>query len=293
MNIDFSFFQIPIQIPSKFLANEIFHPNWQFIFISGIQISVIAYLLFLIYLRLRGTQAQKTVDGILLLIPLIACSYFFKLRIFMWLFELLLPAILVGIVVLFSAEIRRFLSNLGRQGLSWLNLLTWVRSPLNQAKDDELSIKDIVKRIIEAVELFSRNKTGALIVFDNAWSERLYINSGRKLDAVISTELLLNIFYPKSPLHDGAVLILDKRIYAASVILPITENPKLNPWQYGTRHRAALGISEQSTTAFCLVVSEETGRISIAESGKISKITSIEELSAALEIKLLTLEGSQ
>ena len=197
----------------------------------------------------------------------------------------------MGLVVLFAPEIRRFLSNLGRDGFGWLNLLTWVKTSNIPRGEEATTVKEVIREIIDAVENFSRNKIGSLMVFDNTWSDRLYINSGRKLDAVVSTELLLNIFYPKSPLHDGAVLIRNKRVYAASVILPITENPKLNPWQYGTRHRAALGICEISPSSLCLVVSEETGSISIAEAGKISKISSIEELTALLEIKLLNMES--
>lgn len=146
---------------------------------------------------------------------------------------------------------------------------------------------NLVDEILGAVSFFSRNKVGALLVFENTWSDKLYLSSGCLLDAVISTELLLNIFYPKSPLHDGAVIIRNKKLYAASVILPITENPRLNPWQYGTRHRAALGISEANKDCFCLVVSEESGDISIAESGKITKITKLDELKSFLYTWLL------
>ncbi|MDX1920128.1 MAG: diadenylate cyclase CdaA, partial [Candidatus Caenarcaniphilales bacterium] len=266
---------IPKIILNIFSGN-LFNLSLPTVIVSLLQILIIGYIIFAIYWKTRGTTAQKLINGIVLLIPVVACFYFFRLIIFIWLFELFLPAIVVGIVVLFSPELRRFLTNLGKDGLSWLNMLTWVKT---SNKDDEpKSIKELVKEIVDAAEIFSRNKTGALIVFDNTWSDRLYINSGRKLDAVVSTELLLNIFYPKSPLHDGAVLIRNKRIQAASVILPITENPKLNPWQYGTRHRAALGISESNPHSLCLIVSEETGAISLAEHGKIIKVTTIEEL---------------
>lgn len=279
---------IPKIILNIFSGN-LFNLSLPTVIVSLLQILIIGYIVFAIYWRTRGTNAQKLLNGIILLTPVVACFYFFHLIIFIWLFELFLPAIVVGIVVLFSPEIRRFLTNLGKDGLSWLNMLTWVKT---SSKDDEpRSIKELVKEIVDAAEIFSRNKTGALIVFDNTWSDRLYINSGRKLDAVVSTELLLNIFYPKSPLHDGAVLIRNKRIQAASVILPITENPKLNPWQYGTRHRAALGISESNPQSLCLVISEETGAISIAEQGKIIKVSSIEELQKTLEIKLIQVEG--
>ncbi len=272
-------------------SGNLFGLSWPIAVISVFQLIIIGYLILVIYWRTKGTQVQKLINGILFLILIIGLFYLFKLRIFTFLFELFLPAIVVSLVVLFTPEVRRFLSNLGQDGLTWLFLLTWVKDTTSNNNEEPRSIKDLVKEIIDAVEIFSGNKTGALIVFDNTWSDRLYINSGRKLDAVVSTELLLNIFYPKSPLHDGAVLIRNKRIHAASVILPITENPKLNPWQYGTRHRAALGISETNPNCICLIVSEETGGISIAENGKISKISSMEELSPILEVKLLTLEA--
>jgi len=204
------------------LSGNLFSLSWPIVVISVFQLIIIFYLIFIIYWRTKGTQVQKLINGILFLIPLIGLFYLFKLRIFTFLFELFLPAIVVSLVVLFTPEVRRFLSNLGQDGLTWLILLTWVKDTSNNK--EPRSIKDLVKEIIDAVEIFSGNKTGALIVFDNTWSDRLYINSGRKLDAVVSTELLLNIFYPKSPLHDGAVLIRNKRIHAASVILPITEH---------------------------------------------------------------------
>jgi len=279
------------KLVSNILSGNFFHLSWPLVVLSILQIVIIAYLLFVIYWRTRGTQAQKALNGILFLSPLIGLSYAFKLRIFTWLFELFLPAIFVGLVVLFAPELRRFLTNFGREGSSWLSLLTWVKTQTPNRDEEPQNVKDLVKEIYDAVEIFTRNKTGALIVFDNTWSDRLYINSGRKLDAIVSTELLLNIFYPKSPLHDGAVLIRNRRVAAASVILPITENPKLNPWQYGTRHRAALGISENNPNSLCLVVSEETGSISLAENGKISKVSTVEELSPLLEAKLTNLEN--
>lgn len=281
---------VPKLLENLFLGN-VFHLSWTTVVLSVLQIFILAYLVFLIYWRTQGSQAQKALNGILFLSPVVALSYIFNLRIFIWLFELFFPAFVLGLVVLFAPELRRFLTNFGREGSGWLNLLTWVKASKALPEEEPQTVKDLVKEIHDAVEIFCRNKTGALIVFDNTWSDRLYINSGRKLDAIVSTELLLNIFYPKSPLHDGAVLIRNRRVAAASVILPITENPKLNPWQYGTRHRAALGITENNPHSLCLVVSEETGSISLAENGKISKVSSVEELTPLLEAKLTNLEN--
>ncbi|MDX1918433.1 MAG: diadenylate cyclase CdaA [Candidatus Caenarcaniphilales bacterium] len=252
-----------------------------------LQLGIIAYVLVWIYNRVVGSSAQRILQGIILFIPLIVAIYLFKLMILIRIFEIFLPAIVIGLAVLFAPELRLFLQHLGREGFNWINLLPWITR--NSLREDA-SIHDLTKEIVEAVEIFARNKIGALMVFDNAWSDRLYISSGQKLDAIVSTELLLNIFYPKSPLHDGAVLIREKRVHSASVILPITDNPKLNPWQYGTRHRAALGITENSSSCFCVIVSEETGAISIAEAGKIHKINSAKDLAILLETKLLSLD---
>lgn len=273
-----------------FLGSSSSFGGTAFSFVSFLQLLFLAYLVFVIYWRTKGTQVQIILKGIILMTPIVSMFYLFHLSIFTWLFELCLPALIVSLVVLFTPELRRFFANFGRDGFNFLSFSGLFKS--QNREHEPRSTRELVKEVVEAVEIFSRNKTGALIVFDNTWSDRLYINSGRKLDAVVSTELLLNIFYPKSPLHDGAVLIRSSRIYAASVILPITENPKLNPWQYGTRHRAALGISETNPGCFCVIVSEETGGVSIAEGGKIIKIQSVDELPPLLEIKLLNLESS-
>ncbi len=257
---------------------------WLYLF----QFLSIALVLVYLYVSNWGTQSHRIINGFFLLVAPVVLSYAFKLSIFTKLFELFLPALFVVMAVVFAPELRRFLGDLGGRNLSsWGALLA--KQGLSFQDDATISAEDRAKSVlglIEAVRIFSRNKTGALLIFDSAWSERLFINSGCRVDAILSTELLLNIFYPKSPLHDGAVLICDFRIHSASVILPITENSKLNPWQYGTRHRAALGISELSPTAFCIVVSEETGSISLIEKGKLSKISSDEQLALALKTKL-------
>jgi len=260
--------------------------SWQELIPYLLQLGIFAYVLFAVYIRIRGSQAERILTGIFIsFIPLILLFYALDLRILIKIFELLLPALSTALIVLFAPELRRFLHNLGRDSFSWLNILPWLKDhPASQPPTQ--SNKQIVGEILRAVETCSQNKIGALIVIDNIRSDRLYVNSGRRLDAVISAELIINIFYPRSPLHDGAVLIRNKKIVAAAVILPITENPKLNPWQYGTRHRAALGLSEASISAFCIIVSEETGYISMAESGKLSKVNSLENLSKTLKEKL-------
>ena len=143
---------------------------------------------------------------------------------------------------------------------------------------------DILKEIIEAVKYLTKTKTGALIVFKKAMSSMAYSEVGTSIDAKISTELILTIFHPNTPLHDGAMVIEGNKIQSAGVLLPLTEDPKLS-WKYGTRHRAAIGMSEVSDSA-CLVVSEETGDVSIALDGSLKKYDDITLLKKDLEILL-------
>lgn len=260
--------------------------TWQEFFIILFQLLVLAVFMHIAYQQIRGTQAEKVLNGLFIVILIVGLFYILNLTILIKTFELILPAAITGIIVLFAPELRRFLHKLGREGFSWKGLLFLIKTSFTSQPTSTNDVSDITEEIIKSISYFSRNKTGALIVFDNTWSDRLYVSSGKKLDASISAELLLNIFYPKSPLHDGAVVIRSKRLYAASVILPITENPLLNPWQYGTRHRAALGATENNNN-LCIVVSEETGSISISEGGSISKISQPEDLRIVIQNKLI------
>ena len=147
-------------------------------------------------------------------------------------------------------------------------------------KTDENSV-DIIKEIIEAVKYLTKTKTGALIVFQKDMHTGVYSDVGTKLDAIISTELILTIFHPNTPLHDGAMVIEGSKIHSAGVLLPLTEDPKLS-WRYGTRHRAAIGMSEVSDVA-CLVVSEETGDVSVCMDGILKKYEDLMTLKVDLE----------
>ena len=137
------------------------------------------------------------------------------------------------------------------------------------------------KEIIESVKYLTKTKTGALIVFKKTINALSYSEVGTLLDARISAELILTIFHPNTPLHDGAMIIDNNRIHSAGVLLPLTEDPKLS-WKYGTRHRAAIGMSEVSDAA-CLVVSEETGDVSICMDGLLKKYDDLTTLKTDLE----------
>ncbi len=223
---------------------------------------------------IQNTQSEKLVRGLLGLAVLWIASF-----VMAWAHLDLLGAFLhwtalflsLGLVVIFQPELRKFMALLGNaQG--WRRLLR--RGGVRQKDTRALDA------IVAAVEYMSAKHTGALIVFPSMLDESAIDKKGVILDAVISSELLLTIFFNKTPLHDGAVIIEDGRIVSAGGILPLSQN-NLN-WRYGTRHRAALGLSEQSS-ATVLVVSEESGDISIAEKGKFTKYDDMKKLRARLE----------
>jgi diadenylate cyclase len=178
-----------------------------------------------------------------------------------WLISTLLPYAVFALIVVFSAEIRQALARLGRG-------LTLSRTAGSEA--------DAYDDIVLAANLFCQNQTGALIVIEREIGLRTYIESGVPLDAQLSYDLLATIFRPSAPLHDGAVIIQNDRIAAAACFLPLSMNPVLST-QLGTRHRAGIGVTEE-TDAIAVIVSEETGSISLAVAGKIERDLSVEQL---------------
>jgi len=176
------------------------------------------------------------------------------------------------LVVLFQPEFRRGLEQLGRS--RFRNLFSF------EEEDSTIKVKSLIEEIIKAVTEMSRTFTGALIVIERETKLGEIINSGINLDSNVTSELLINIFTPNTPLHDGAVVIRDNKIKAAACFLPLTENPNLSK-ELGTRHRAALGISEVSD-AIVVVVSEESGRISVALNGGLTRNLTSDTLRKAL-----------
>lgn len=245
--------------------------NW----IGFIQVVIIALMILVFYRSfIQNTQSEKLVRGLLGLAVLWIASF-----ILTWAHLDLLGGFLhwtalflsLGLIVIFQPELRKFMALLG-------NVQGWTRlfRRGGVVKKDTRNLDAIVS----AVEYMSAKHTGALIVFPSMLDESAIDKKGVTLDAVISSELLLTIFFNKTPLHDGAVIIENGRIASAGGILPLSQN-NLN-WKYGTRHRAALGLSEQSG-ATVLVVSEESGDISIAEKGKFTKYEDMKKLRAKLE----------
>jgi diadenylate cyclase len=227
-------------------------------FSSVIDILLVALVFYWILTLMQGTQAEQLLRGLLILSVLaaIASSVFEALTAFSWLIDKALPALLVAIPIVFQPELRRGLERVGRTSKIFVN--SQANTLIDQA----------IEAVGKAALSMARVKHGALIVFERNTGLEDYIESGVRLDALVTTDLLRTIFMPGTTLHDGAVIIRDERIVAASVILPLGQAVGTPTQSLGTRHLAALGISEM-TDAVVVVVSEETGVISIAHNGQL------------------------
>ncbi len=229
----------------------------QFTWSSVLDILLVALVFYGLFRLFQGTQAVALLRGILViaLIFVLAASRFTA---FGWLLRNSLPIILVAIPVIFQPELRRALERLGRS------------APLMMGRGArEAQAQQVIHEIAQAVELLARERTGALIVLEGETGLEEYIESGERIDAGISARLLTTVFFPGTPLHDGAVIIRGDRIVAAACVLPLTQRD-LADSSLGTRHRAAVGITEQND-AVAIVVSEETGIVSLARAGRIAR----------------------
>ncbi len=235
-----------------------------------IDIVVVAYLLYKLLGFIKETRAQQLFRGILLIVAFFLISEIFNLSLLNWLFTRLITVGLIAVVILFQPEIRRGLEQIGRRGVL-------SRQFRDIGKEE---IYATVHRIVDAVDDFSSTHTGALMVIERETMLNDIAETGVIVDAEISVRLLGNLFYEGSPLHDGAVIIRGDRVYAASCVLPLTERQNIGK-NLGTRHRAALGLSEVSD-AFIIVVSEETGAISVAQNGEFRRFLDLKTLEKML-----------
>ena len=229
--------------------------------ISIVDIVLVAILIYQFLVLVRGTRAAPMLIGVATL----GLAFYFarlgELRTLNWLLSTLLPYVVFALIVVFQSEIRHALANLGSR-------ISLVRS--------SSSVADVYDDIVLAANLFSQDQTGALIVIEREIGLRTYIESGVALDARLSYDLLATLFRPSAPLHDGAVIVQRDRIAAAACFLPLSMNPVLST-QLGTRHRAGIGVTEE-TDAIAVIVSEETGTISLAVAGKIERDLTIDQL---------------
>lgn len=229
---------------------------------SAIDILVVAFLIYEFLKLIKGTRAIPMLLAVVLIVGAFWVAHIEQLRTVDWLITTLFPYAVFALIVVFGAEIRRALARLGRR--------------LSTKRGGVFGATDSYEDIVLAAEHFSQTATGALIVIEREIGLRTFIESGVPLDANLSYDLLITVFRPSAPLHDGAVIVQKGRIAAAACFLPLSMNPVLST-QYGTRHRAAIGITEE-TDAVSVVVSEETGSISIAVGGAIERDITVEYL---------------
>jgi len=259
------------------LISEIVFLVQRFSWLTVIDLFLVSSIFYVIMLLVKDTQAQTLMRGVIFVVILISLlTTLLNLPAFSWLVNTTLPALLFAIPVLFMPEIRRGLERLGRAGSGALLL----EKP---ATNLEL-IQNTLKNVSSAAARLSVFKQGALIVLQRRESLREYENTGVRLGAKVTPELLLQIFYPNTPLHDGAVIIVKDEVRAGACVMPLSSSGVLNASperQLGLRHRAALGISEVSD-AIAVVVSEETGSISIAHRGRIMRRIAAEKLENVL-----------
>lgn len=248
------------------------------IIVNAFEIAVLIFILYYLYVRfIKGTQSENLVRGSLILVVMWGISELLikiNLNIFGVFLKTLVSIVAFALIVIFQPELRRFLGYIGQGNLFEKIFMTNVE--LNNDKKI-----DVAKELIEAIKYLSKSKTGGLIVLQKDNNPIAQSDVGTKLNADVSVELLLTIFFPKTPLHDGAVVIRNDKIISAGVLLPLTEDPKLS-WRYGTRHRAAIGVSEVYPDCACIVVSEETGDVSVAIDGSLKKYEDLGKLKSDL-----------
>lgn len=234
-----------------------------------IDIAVVAYFLYRLYLMLKNTRAATLVKGLLVLVLTMVICRWLNLHVISWLLEKSMTVIMVALPVVFQPELRRALEQIGRGKLFH-----------KSSELDEQELDAMLDAVAHATRIMSRTKVGALMVFERATGLVERIETGVPIDGLVSSGLIQNIFVKDTPLHDGAVVIRGNRVVAACCLLPLTENRNLSQ-ELGTRHRAAIGMSEQSD-AMVLVVSEETGAISIARNGELMRYLTVDDVKEIL-----------
>lgn len=241
----------------------------------AIDILLVWYVIYKLIMVVRGTKAVQLLKGITVIIVVRMLSQYLGLSTLQWLMDQALTWGFLAIIIIFQPELRRALEQLGRGRL-------FSRSGLPGEEDPEVTIEAIVK----ATDYMAKRRIGALMSIEKETGMSDYIETGISLNSRISSELLINLFIPNTPLHDGAVIIQKNQVAAAACYLPLSESPFISK-ELGTRHRAALGISEV-TDSLTIIVSEETGNVSVARNGELHRNLSQDELKDILLKELYT-----
>lgn len=240
-----------------------------------VEIFIIAFLLYHIMLWIKNTRAWALLKGLLVIGAFVLIAVFFKMNTILWIVTNLFSIAAIAIVVVLQPELRKALEELGRKNL-FSSILTFDSSKPDQGRLSDRTINEIVKACVE----MGKVKTGALIVIQNEQPLNEYERTGIDVDGIVSSQLLINIFEHNTPLHDGAVIVRENRVTAATCYLPLSDNMALSK-DLGTRHRAGVGISE-ATDSMTAIVSEETGKISVAYHGELSRGLDAERLKEML-----------
>ena len=235
-----------------------------------VDITIVAAIIYKIYEMLQETRAITLLKGVIVLLVVAVVCNTLNLHVISWLLQKVISILFVALPIVFQPELRRALEHLGKGKILGKSVFL-----------DDTEAQNVVDELVKTAKSLSATKTGALIVIEREMKLNDISSTGVHIDGLIKSEFLLNVFIPNTPLHDGAAVIRGNRLIAAACLLPLTENHELST-ELGTRHRAAIGISEQCD-ALVLVVSEETGTISIAENGRIMRHLDSETLRAALK----------
>ncbi|MBR2447391.1 MAG: diadenylate cyclase CdaA [Clostridia bacterium] len=261
--------------------NQIVYAISNFRWLDILDILVIAFIIYKAIGFLLETKAGRLVKGIVILFVIYVLATGLELATLQWLLTKVMGSAIIAVVVIFQPELRRILETVGNTKFSHNRFFD----------NDDTAVAESIDKIGKAVGFMSEKKIGALIVFERRNQLGEIVNTGTVLDAVASVSFVNNIFFPKSPLHDGALIVREGRLLAAGCILPLTQSENVHS-DLGTRHRAAIGMSENSD-AVVLVVSEETGIISIAVDGKITRNYNSVTAIAELQRLLLTEDGNK
>ena len=236
---------------------------------SILDILVVSFIFYKGYMLIKETRAEQLLKGIVLIVALIPISYILKLDMLNFILNKTLTIGVLAVIIIFQPEIRRVLEHLGRSTFDEIHNI-----------DDKEYRNEVVNEVVTAVGNLAESKTGALIAIEQGTGLGEILGSGTIIDAKVSANLLENIFVVNTPLHDGATIIRKSRIHASGCVLPLTNNNSINK-KLGTRHRAAMGLSENSD-ALVIVVSEETGVISLAVNGRLTRNYDKEKLKTIL-----------
>jgi diadenylate cyclase len=244
---------------------------------KAIDILLVSFVIYKLIMIIRGTKAVQLLKGIIVILFVWFVSNLFGLMTLKWLMDLAITYGLLAIIIIFQPELRRALEQLGRGSF-------FARTSINEEEENMQSLEAIIK----ACSYMAKRRIGALISIEKETGLNEYIETGIPLKASLTEELLINIFIPNTPMHDGAVILQQNKIEAAACFLPLSESPFISK-ELGTRHRAALGISEV-TDSITIVVSEESGQISVAKNGELVRGLTEEQLRSILtkEIMLIT-----